>query len=150
MTEARLHLRPSPPTAGTLIFLNKSTDYALKRLGIQARNVVEGVNSRDFYSPGSLLNVVLEDGPLTYGLPEEITIWSQESPAWEADRPRRARAVARYPRSEILASGWLLGENRIAGRAAILEVSAGEWPCSAFRHAASVPRPELPDIQAVF
>ena len=111
---------------GTLIFLNRSTEYAAKRLDIQARNVLEGVSNSEFYSPGSLLNVTLEDCPLSYGLPKEIAIWSQNSPAWEPDRPRRARALARFPRSEILASGWLLGEKRIAGQAALLEIPMGK------------------------
>jgi hypothetical protein len=106
---------------GTLVFLNHSTAYA-DRLGIKVRNVLSGVSNRDFYSPGSLLNVTLDAAhPLAYGLPREITVWSEGSPAWES-----AEAVARYPESKVLASGWLLGEKHIAGRAALVDLPVGK------------------------
>jgi glutamine amidotransferase-like uncharacterized protein len=33
--------------------------------------------------------------------------------------------VARYPDSEVLASGWLVGEKAIAGRAAMIDAPMG-------------------------
>lgn len=111
---------------GTLVFLNKSTGYAIEQLGVQADNVVDGVSSRDFYSPGTLLNVILEQGPLTYGLPKRIAIWSRGSPAWDAGKAAGVTPVATYPQSGILASGWLLGEKHIAGRSALLDLRQGK------------------------
>ena len=106
---------------GTAIFLNHSTEYAIDRLKVAAKNVVRGVPSREFYSPGSLLNVTLESNhKLAYGLPKEITIWSEGSPAWDAEG-----VVARYPESGLLASGWLLGEKLIANRAALVDARIG-------------------------
>src|SRR5262249_7679763 len=103
---------------GTLIFLNHSTEYAIEQLGVKARNVVGGMPEREFYSPGSLLNAQLDkQHPLSYGLPENITIWSEGSPAFETQE----RSVARYPDSQILASGWLLGEQTIARRSALVD-----------------------------
>jgi hypothetical protein len=114
---------------GTLVFLNNATDFAVERIGIPARNVTSpssrGANTgggREYYSPGSLLNVKLHTGtPLTAGLPAEITIWSEHSPAWDTELP----VVARYPESGLLASGWLLGEKVLAGRAAMIDAPVG-------------------------
>ena len=115
-------LREFTTQGGTLVFLNRSTAYATEVLGAKAKNVVAGVSNREFYAPGSLLNVVLDTHhPLTLGLPQEITIWSEHSPAWEADGP----AVARYPDSQILASGWLLGAKLLAGRSALIDAPMG-------------------------
>jgi hypothetical protein len=109
-------------SGGTLIFLNHSTRYAIEELGVEARDVTRGVSSREFYSPGSLLNVQLEkQHPLSYGLPSEIPVWSEGSPAWETQE----RAVARYPESAILASGWLLGEHVIRRKAALVDARLG-------------------------
>ena len=61
--------------------------------------------------------------PLAYGMPAEITLWSEQSPAWDA---ADANVVARYPGSGVLASGWLLGEKYLAGKAALLDVPMGK------------------------
>ena len=78
--------------------------------------------SGEFYSPGSLLNVKLNlSSPLTRGLPADIAIWSEQSPAFTTDQ----EVVGQYPDSDILASGWLLGEKLIAGKAAIVDAKVG-------------------------
>ena len=115
-------LRTFAAAGGTLIFLNQASEYAARRFELGVRNVVEGLKSEEYYSPGSLLRLRLTRHPLRYGLPDEITIWSQASPTWEAPE---ALAVGRYPDSGILASGWLLGEERIRGRAALIEAPLG-------------------------
>jgi hypothetical protein len=118
-------LRQFVHDGGTLIFLNRSTAYALDHLGVKAKNVVRGVPDRDFYCPGSLLNITLDTHtPLTYGMPAEVTLWSENSPAWDV-ADRTAKVPARYPASDILASGWLLGEQYLAGKAALVDVPMG-------------------------
>jgi hypothetical protein len=107
---------------GTLILLNHAADYG-QDLGVKATNVVRGVASKDFYSPGSLLNITLDTkSPLAYGMPASLTLWSEESPTWDA---APEYIVARYPSKDVLASGWLLGEKYIAGKAALLDVPMG-------------------------
>ena len=115
-------LKEFAESGGTLIFLNHSTDYAIERLGVKAKNVVKGISSAEFYSPGSLLKVQLDRShPLSYGLPADIAIWSEGSPAWDTQET----TVARYPDSGILASGWLLGESAIARRSALVDAKLG-------------------------
>ncbi|MBI1789920.1 MAG: peptidase M14 [Acidobacteria bacterium] len=108
---------------GTLIFLNHAAEYATDHLGLRAKNVLKGVGSREFYCPGSLLNVKLDTThPLALGLPADIPIWAEASPAWETEE----RTVARYPDNGILASGWLLGDKLIARRSALVEAPMGK------------------------
>ena len=107
---------------GTAIFLNRASGYAIGYLGVRAKNVVAGVPVRDFYCPGSLLRARLDlRSPLTRGLPEDVTIWNEGSPAWESEE----NAVARYPERNVLASGWLLGESYVAGRTALIDARSG-------------------------
>ncbi|MDW8355571.1 MAG: M14 family metallopeptidase [Bryobacterales bacterium] len=108
---------------GKLIFLNRATEYAQARLPLGVRSATSDLAPREFYSPGSLLNVTLRSGHrLALGLPERIAIWSEQSPAWEAPEDV---VVASYPGADILASGWLLGERYLAGRAALLDIPVG-------------------------
>jgi hypothetical protein len=119
-------LRQFAAAGGTLIFLNDSSSYAVGRLGLKLKDVVESVSNTEFYSPGSLLNATLDSRhPLALGLPESIAIWSDGSPAWEIPEGAPARAVASYPQTGILASGWLLGEKYLAGRSALVEYRLG-------------------------
>ena len=111
---------------GTAVFLNHSTDYAIDIFGLKVKNVLSGLSNREFYSPGSILNCTLDTkNQLSRGLPEAIHIWSEGSPAW--DVPEGAgTVVARYPEKDILASGWLLGEKYLAGKAALVDVPVGK------------------------
>ncbi len=116
-------LREFATQGGTLVFLNRSTAYASEVLGVKVKNVLAGISNREYYAPGSLLNVVLDTHhPLTLGLPREITIWSEHSPAWETSET----AVAHYPDGQILASGWLLGAKLLADRAALVDARLGQ------------------------
>ena len=107
---------------GTLVFLNGASEYAISRLGVQAKSVTPRAASDLFYCPGSLLNTRIDTrSPLAYGVPGEIAIWNEQSPAFETQLP----VVARYPESGLLASGWLVGEKVIAGKAAVIDAPLG-------------------------
>ena len=117
-------LKQFAAAGGTLVFLNGASDYAITRLGVPARTVTPPPqrDHSEYYSPGSLLNAVIDTrSPLAYGVPGEIAIWSEHSPAWETALP----VVARYAGSGVLASGWLLGEKVIAGKAALIDAPMG-------------------------
>lgn len=115
-------LRAFADGGGTLIFLNRSSAYAARHLGVAAANVLNGVSTRDFYCPGSLLRVTLAAGsPLGYGMPADFAIWAESSPAWQSDN-----GVLRYLKTDILASGWLLGERYLSGKSALLDVPLGK------------------------
>ena len=116
-------LKDFASSGGTLLFFNHSAQYAIGQLGVPAKNVLEGVANRDYYSPGSLLNVKLDTAsPLTRGLPAEIAIWGEQSPAFTTSQP----SVAQYPADHVLASGWLLGEKLIANKSALVDAKVGE------------------------
>src|SRR5882724_4727353 len=57
--KAAAALKEFAGAGGTLVFLNRSTGYAIDQLGVNATNVTGGVSDREFFSPGSLLNVQL-------------------------------------------------------------------------------------------
>jgi hypothetical protein len=106
-----------------VLCFNHSADFAISQLGVKAKDVLQGVPNKDFYSPGSLLNVKLDlSSPLTKGLPQDITIWSEQSPAFTSDLP----SIANYTESKVLASGWLLGDKLIAGKSALIDARSGE------------------------
>lgn len=112
-------------SGGTLIAMDTASNLPIQLFGIPVRNVLAGVSNREFYAPGSLFHVqVTANDPLTYGLPKEIIAFFVNSPAFEAFRD--AKVLASYPQKDVLASGWILGEPRVAGRGAVIEAPLGK------------------------
>jgi hypothetical protein len=116
-------LRNFAASGGTLIFLNRASVYATGRLGVSAKDAVRDLSSQQFYVPGSLLNVRLKrPHPIALGLPDEFAAWAEHSPVWEPS----SASLAEYVPSKVLASGWLLGEQHIAGKSALMAAPTGK------------------------
>ena len=113
---------------GTVLAFNDASDYAIEALQLPVKNVLAGVRNTEFYAPGSLINVEFDRAsPLAAGLTAPASVvWFEDSPTFELTDPARGSVVARYPASgDPLASGWLLGAQRLAGRAALVDVKRG-------------------------
>jgi hypothetical protein len=115
---------------GTVVAFNDASDYAIEALALPVKNVVATVRPSDFYAPGSLLTVELDrSNSLAAGLTApQSTVWFESSPVFEVTDSTRATVVARYPAAgtDPLASGWLLGAPRLAGKAALVDVRRGQ------------------------
>jgi hypothetical protein len=130
------------------------------------RDVVADVSEKEFFVPGSILQIELDTtNPIARGMPRETIAWVEDSPVFEIIRSgsssdwvnaplvrtgsgpgspdgqpgwdggsdrvdvaeSNVRVIARYPTSKNpLLSGWLLGESRIRGKAALVEVTMGK------------------------
>lgn len=120
---------------GTVVFLNRASEFAIDQLKLPVRNVVSGLPRTDFYVPGSILRLELDTThPLAKNMPPETIAWAENSPVFEVvenaggDIPSsNVRVVGRYPQDkDPLLSGWLLGGDRIKGKAALVEVKMGK------------------------
>jgi hypothetical protein len=121
------NLRNFVEEGGTLICFDASSELPIKRFNLPIRNVLEGVRSSDFYCPGSILRITLNTkDPLAAEMPTEADAYFIGSSAFEVTEPSRVRVVARYAEQNVLRSGWLLGEKRIAGRVALADASLGK------------------------
>ncbi|MBV8208056.1 MAG: peptidase M14 [Acidobacteria bacterium] len=114
---------------GTLVTLNSASNFAIERLGVGARNVLQGVANKDFYGPGSILRVDVDPAhPLAWGMERDTAIWFEHSPAFAPTFDRAAGDVvnvATYPGGNPLMSGWLLGDQFLQQHAALLDAPLG-------------------------
>ncbi len=110
---------------GTLILVDRACDLATREMKLGVRNALDGLNKDEFFGPGSIVRIEVDpEHPLGYGMPTEAFGYFRKSRAFEVDAPGASVAV-RYSRGEVLASGWLVGENHIRGRAAVVEIPHG-------------------------
>ncbi|HEU4795807.1 MAG TPA: hypothetical protein VFT02_09270, partial [Pyrinomonadaceae bacterium] len=128
-------LREYVESGGTLVFLNRASSFAIEQFKLPVLNVVAGLPRTEFYVPGSILRIELDGShPIAAGTPEQTIAWVEDSPIFEvADVPgasvpaTNARVIARYPaEQDALLSGWLLGGEKLKGKAALVEVKMGE------------------------
>jgi hypothetical protein len=150
-------LREFVEQGGTLVCLNRASDFAIEQFNLPVRDVTEDLSEREFFVPGSILRIELDTShPIAAGMPKESIAWVEDSPVFEVipvsagarsavkniDQGRgptasesssanvsasSVRVIARYPSSgNPLLSGWLLGANRIRGKAALVEVTMGK------------------------
>src|SRR5204862_409236 len=67
---------------GTLLAIGRSTDIG-SRLELPISNPLAGLNRRDFYVPGSLLQASVDNrNPLAYGMPDRADFFFDNSPAF--------------------------------------------------------------------
>jgi hypothetical protein len=122
-------LREFAEAGGTLLFFNESSLYAIDALELPVKNVLAGVRQTEFYAPGSILGVEPDrTHPAAAGFTAPVpAVWFEDSPAFEGNDPARVRVVARYQAAgDPLLSGWLLGGEKLNGKAAMVEVSIGK------------------------
>jgi hypothetical protein len=119
---------------GTLVCLDQSGGLAIELFNLPVRDVARTEGSRVF-CPGSILRLQLDPAqPLSYGMPAETSAFFSFSGAYEATgrsgngqggEPVGAsvQTVARYADKDLLLSGWLEGEDVLAGRSAVVQLS---------------------------
>jgi hypothetical protein len=111
---------------GILVTLNSACGLAFNEFQVPAGNSMERINRSQFFCPGSILRVKVDNkSPVGYGMPEEAAIMFYRGMAIQTQIPPEGwnrNIVARFPKDDILLSGWLYGEDMIARKAAVVDV----------------------------
>jgi len=128
-TEGVNAIRDFVQKGGTLVTLNGATAFPVDRLGIGVRNVLAGKTTKEFWCPGSMLRVTFDNtNPLAYGMPSHGLALYLDSPAFEVTAPSAENydIVVRYEDRDLLESGWLVGEENLARKAAVVSAKLGQ------------------------
>jgi hypothetical protein len=123
-------LRQFVENGGTLLTFAEAGDLAIQKFGLPVRNVVAGLSSKEFWCPGSTLRVNVDDRhPLAYGMPREalatFLAGGQVYEVLPGSRNERVQRIVTFAERDVLQSGWLLGEELIAKKAAMVSVELG-------------------------
>jgi len=129
---------------GTLVCIDQSCNLPIRHFNIPVTNILSGKSSEDFFCPGSILRVSVDNThPLGYGLEDWISGYFGSSLAFEIEKPGKkndavddsdrkaanrfpATVVARYSDTVLLESGWIHGGEIIKDKPSIVEVEYGD------------------------
>jgi len=111
---------------GTLVTLGDASQLAIERLPVPVRNLKSTLRREQHFAPGSIVRLEIDTAhPLAAAMPATTHGFYTDGPLFavmEDFEGNRATIVARYPANDVLASGWLRGEDLMAGRAALVSV----------------------------
>ena len=111
---------------GTLVTLGAASDLAIDRLAVPLKNLKAGLTRDQHFAPGTILRIEVDTNhPLGIGMEPETYGFYNNSPFFsvgEGFSSQKLAVVARYPNTDVVASGWLKGEELMAGRAAVVTV----------------------------
>jgi len=113
---------------GTLVCLNRSSDFAIEALHLPVRDVTADLERDEFFVSGSVLEVIVDPThPVMAGMPDRAKVFVDRSPVFATEPGFEGAALALYaPTGSPLLSGYLLGEEHLHDRAAALDVRHGE------------------------
>ncbi len=111
---------------GTLVALDSACEFVMQHLYLPVRSVVSGLKNDEFYCPGSLLRILVDpEHPLGYGLRRNQVALFSGSPVFDLAGGGSGTVAAKYPLHNHSVSGWILGEERLSGKAALVEIPLG-------------------------
>lgn len=115
---------------GTLVALGRSFEYVVKEFGLKVRNITSGLSSKELFCPGSTIKASFDNThPAAYGMPDEGLLMFRSSPAFEVSAGRfneNYKTIVRFKDENLLKSGWLIGEERIAGKSGMIVTNYGQ------------------------
>ena len=116
---------------GTLVTFAQAGDLPIQKFRLPVRNLVAELSSTEFWSPGSTLRVdINHTNPLAYGMPADgLAAFLGGNQVYEVvatPHNDRVQRIVTFIDRDILQSGWLLGEDTIAEKAAMVSVQHGQ------------------------
>ena len=115
---------------GTLVAVNRAGQLPIEKFGLQITDVAAGLPTSTFYCPGSMLRIRVDNTHrLGYGMHDQALVMHRNSPVFSVNPTHfndRYEVVATYLSEDVLESGWLIGEEHLAGKPAMISVRHGK------------------------
>jgi len=112
---------------GILVTLSDACELVIEEFNPPVSDTLEGVSRERFFCPTSILELnVNKRSPIGYGMAAETAAVFSRGKAFRTSIPDMEwdrTVVASYPKKDILLSGWLLGEDTLSRKAAVVDVT---------------------------
>jgi hypothetical protein len=124
-------LREFVQRGGTLVTLGEAAELPIREFSLPVSDASAHLGREVFDVPGTLLRAEVDpQHPLGFGMPSEAAVFVTRRPLLRTEPPgpeRHRTVVARYAGADrVVADGWAVGSDRLAGMPALVEASFGE------------------------
>lgn len=120
-------LREFVEQGGTLVTLGNASQFAIDRFSLPVTNVVAGLRSEEFFCSGAILRTDVKEHPVTAGMPPQADILFERNEVFDTKPGFRGTVLASYiSNRNPLRSGYLIGADRIEGKAAAIDAVLGQ------------------------
>jgi hypothetical protein len=125
------NLKKFVEAGGTLVTLGAACNLPIEQFKLGVKNILESLEPEEFFASGLLVEVRLDlNHPLAFGMPEEMAGFFSNSPTFQTwpsgDQKNQPRVVGKFSEENIVMSGWMVGENHLKNKAAVIEVPLGQ------------------------
>ncbi len=121
------NLKKFVENGGKLICFDDGCELVIKRFNLPMKNVLNGLKRSEFYCPGSILSLDVDNAnPLARNFGKQTAAYFINSSAFEITDASKIKSVATYAKNNALLSGWLLGEKYLSGKTALAEADYGK------------------------
>jgi len=107
----------------------KYSEKEVEEFQLPYKDISKDLQKKGLYCPGSFLSVsLLDNHPITYGLPNEIGVFSRGRPVFATSFPdfdMDRRVIGKYPEEDILLSGYCEKEELLDNRSSIIWLKKG-------------------------
>ena len=113
---------------GTLVTINRSSNFAIAELHLPVRDVVAEVPRAEYFAGGAIVELIVDPShPVMSGMTERAPFTVGNSPVFTTEKGFEGRVFAKYDDDGTpLLSGYFLGEDKVHGFAAAVEAELGE------------------------
>ena len=108
----------------------KISEKEKEEFQLPVSDISDAIKKKGLYVPGTLLNIeLLENHPLTLGMPKTAKVFSRGRPVFATTIPyfdTDRRVIANYPEENVLASGYAKNNDLLKGKSAMVWAKKGK------------------------
>jgi len=112
---------------GSLVAMGNACNLLIDRLPLPLTDLKHSLNQEQFFGPGSVVHLDVDTStPLGLGMAANTWAYYINTPFFDVHPgfgSQQLHIIARFPNSDVNASGWLRGEDYMYGKAAVVAIN---------------------------
>jgi hypothetical protein len=121
-------LKAFASSGGRIVAVDGAAQACIAQFDLPVEVPLVGMDDSEFYAPGAMIRTDVDvNHPLTWGVQSSMPCMVNGKTAFRRLGPNSTyKAPIRYPSGDLVVSGWMRGEQHLAGLDAVVNVPIGD------------------------